>query len=325
MKTGDVQSGRKLFATYGYSLAGGFVSSMSEASARDHLTGFRPDTAVIPADELRFVSLNNSTDNGSQLAAAAEKMAKALAQPSLDPRPITVTGFLPAEIDGRVSEIRYNASTYSTTLIVDGWASLSGGRVEGRRTGRSHGHSNSGTEHRGEGLRSQSHRTYAAAVTQSNPQQIKYGGSLARQSVLSTTPTLPLPTGFRIVFGQITSVVTGSVGKYNAKLYAGKIDPAATGAIAAAQVGNLSSTDIAVVWYLTDIGKSAHSLVAGQNFEGVATETDASGKLIVEVAALPTPIPAPTQLYQVYTPLGGSPLKPIWTMLRFNGDIQTQE
>lgn len=124
----DVTREEKLYGCYGFNSSGGTVSSMSEGVARQHLTGFRPSTAIYQQPDLREIWLNDVVSNRTALDALANSFALQLAQGAALPRRrIEVTGFFAAELDGRVCEIIYSQQATKTTIILDGWQSPEGG------------------------------------------------------------------------------------------------------------------------------------------------------------------------------------------------------
>ena len=125
-------------------------------------------------------------------------------------------------------------------------------------------------------------RSSGAATSRAQPAQSRRGGLLGRQAAAAPTPSA---TGFRPVIGVVSGPIAGSVGHYNAKLYAGDIDRNATGALTAAHLGGLSAQDDARLLFLGDVGKSAHSLAAGDGFLGYASVVNDDGKLLVVSAA----------------------------------------
>jgi hypothetical protein len=124
----DVTREEKLYGCYGFNSGGGSVSSMSEAAARQQLTGFRPGTAIYQQPDLREIWLNDVDSNRTALNTLANSFALQLAQGAALPRRrIEVTGFFAAELSGRVCEIVYSQQATKTTIILDGWQSPEGG------------------------------------------------------------------------------------------------------------------------------------------------------------------------------------------------------
>ncbi len=88
---------------------------------------------------------------------------------------------------------------------------------------------------------------------------------------------------------KISSIVSGQIGRYNAKIYKVKVSTTATGALTEANVGTLPDADNAIIWHIPEItlASAKHLLKAGASYIGRKAGKTSTGKTIILAGALP--------------------------------------
>lgn len=125
--------GQKRYAAWGYTRQAGSLVPMDGGqidgpNAAAHLRGYRPDTCIYSAPELRVV-VYGDTDGGNAAAmaeAAGQYAAELLADAGVARQDAVVKGFLAVDLSGRVSRISYSQRDASTSIEVDGWTVAGG-------------------------------------------------------------------------------------------------------------------------------------------------------------------------------------------------------
>lgn len=270
----DQTNGQKRYATFGFNF-GGTVAPMSESTAAAHLVGFRPDTAIYGAPELRLIRVNDVTDNKDDLQAIATGYAqRLLVSSALPPTSIEVTGYFPIELDGRVSEIRYSQSGCRTMITLDGWNI---GFEEPSESPAEHELSDADA---GRPTKQFSRRTRGARKRAERSQR-EDGGSTYTEPSTPTASEAPAPAGFRDIILQVTAPISGQLGRYSCKSISGKMNTAASGNLAIANFGAISAVDDVELWYAGDIGGTAPgALKAGDIIAALAGPVKPDGKIL---------------------------------------------
>jgi hypothetical protein len=84
-----------------------------------------------------------------------------------------------------------------------------------------------------------------------------------------------------LVFGKVTSQVSGQAGRYNAKSFSGVPNLDATGDLIEANLGVLSEVEDLIIWFIPDIATGESSLEAGAIVGGKVVDRNVNNKLIV--------------------------------------------
>jgi hypothetical protein len=281
-------AGTKEFAAYGFSFVLGSFSTMSDSTARSHLTGFRPDTAVLCDADLRVVWLNDATSNVDEMRSRAESRAEPLLAGTGEARTIAAKTFVQVELSGRVSAIRYNQAECKTTIVVGGWAAPSGAT-----SGEAGGATPRGGRAGGSGARElakQSSRSIDSAERKQQATAQRRGTGIARTDVGVTKRVGdPGPKGRRVSV-ELMDKVAGQAGRYNGRFRSGKLKLDATGNLVAGDVGDRSAADDCIVWLMPDIRLGVHSQIITGTARPVlrgdlsGSIDEASGKPIVVVS-----------------------------------------
>lgn len=141
------KDGKPEYACFGFTRLGdGTVQAMNEAQSRAAMENPGGDVVVYSRPELRLVrDAIAQTDNQAALQSEAYILAVEHFRGASSLRVLTVKGFWPGELSGRVTEVRISQATPRTTFLVDRTSSTLGGRVKpsalrrGGGGGRNHG------------------------------------------------------------------------------------------------------------------------------------------------------------------------------------------
>jgi hypothetical protein len=115
--------------------------------------------------------------------------------------------------------------------------------------------------------------------------------SVAAPLQISKTPSgkvISLLEQPRVRF-RISSIVSSQIGRYNAKTYSDQLKPAATGALAATDLGTISTPDNAIVWHVPEIalGSAKHMLKSDVDYVGRVSGMTSAGKYLIAIGVLP--------------------------------------
>lgn len=268
----------KMYAVFGFVAGVVSPSDMTDSAAREHLYGYRPDTAVYDAPELKVVYKNDDdgTSNYDDMQDDARKMAATIIQQSaVDARTIRIRGIFPWEIDGRCNEIRYNPTQQITTICLDGWTKPGGSAVIHHSN-----HSSPGRgAQQGGNLVQQPSRSHKAAVERHRSSDVRSGGSLHRQVGSPGAIYLPSRAGLRIGMAQITGIIADKKGRYTGKTISLQLDRTATGDLSAADFGEMPADVDCEIWHAWAIGQG-HFLAPGQRLLCLFGPVNDAGKWI---------------------------------------------
>jgi hypothetical protein len=120
-----------------------------------------------------------------------------------------------------------------------------------------------------------------AARQRAMASQRRDGGSAASDRFASTSGELPAAKGFRDIILQVTAPISGQLGRYNCKSISGRMNTGASGNLAIANFGVISTVDDVELWYAGDIGGTAPgALKAGDIIAALAGPVKADGKIL---------------------------------------------
>lgn len=106
--------------------------------------------------------------------------------------------------------------------------------------------------------------------------------------------------GKTLVPVQVSSVIASEYGRYNGKSITRETDTAATGALAADDIGTPAATEDTIIWSIAEIAASAHGIGVGKIVWGEVIGTTTDGKNIVQLPYYAQgAVPDPTAVRQV--------------------------
>lgn len=175
------RDGKPEYANFGFTrLADGTVQAMDEAQSRAAIENPGGDVVAFSRPELRLVrDAIAQTDNRTALQNEALILAVEHFRGANSLRVLTVKGFWPGELSGRVTEVRISQAAPRTTFLIDRTSSTLGGRVKpsALRRGDGPGRNRGG-----------------AAGGQSQSSQLALGGSAGgTQPIVPVEPYVPPP------------------------------------------------------------------------------------------------------------------------------------
>jgi hypothetical protein len=233
----DAAAGRKKFSAFGYTIATGAVSDLSESGARDRLDGFYPFCAIHAEPSLQIIRVNDTDGtNRTTLETRASSYAEAcLGQEAAPARVVTARAFVAIELSGRVSSVQYNLAACMTEMTVDDWQapvrSLGGQSIPAGETigsssggGVTIGAASSTGRPQQRLLTVQRRRSDAKSKRQGTQKDTKQAATAQAVSPVATNPLSGL-----FLVEILNPVATGSWGRYSCKWEALIVDIAATG------------------------------------------------------------------------------------------------
>lgn len=289
----DTQKAQRVHAVFGFERIGLNVVAMDDAAAVGHLSGYRPDTAVYSCPELRLIESRAAAgapvDNLESLRAIAAGYAHKLLVETADAiaQVAVAKGFYPVDLDGRVSEVRYNQERVDTTIVVNGWNVPVGpaGADDLPSAG------DQGTDAvlaSSDQPARQPQRSVAGAEAIVQEMRFLTGEGRRLTPASQIAPDAPPPTGFRPILVEVVAPIASQLGRYDARSFSGRIDVIGTGNLTKSSLGNQSAAvDCELLWYGDVAATSPGSLKAGDIIHGLAGPVRSSNGRVLVVATGP--------------------------------------
>ncbi len=311
----DTDAEVRLMSVFGFTSLSGPASSIAESSARSRLAGFYPFTAIHHDPSLQVIKRNNdaSTSNRPAVEARAQSYAVACLRGEAGvARPVTLRGFYPMELSGRVSCVSYDIPGCRTDVTIDDFASPVRS-VAGRPAPAA---GNSGGNGGGSISVGQSSTTGRAqfrrperAAKRYEQKAMERGTNGMGREIEPVAPNLSPAESLKFCWIKNLGKITGQIGRYTADMVAVINKVSVTGNLSLDDltkgdgVTTVTSTPV-IAWFPADLGTAAHSADGAKMLLAVLAGRDTNANKPLVLAIGGSSLPPPGGLYSVLMVIG---------------------